>query len=185
MSKTTLQLTETTSMTTNDVVAMVDVSANQDKKMKKANFDNSKPYGELYSASGGTMTVAVINTWYLPTNGAGLTTDAGLLNEFTHDSATGKLTYTGTEDILVSIDCIAGLLSDGGNDDAKGAIFVNDSIITKSTQVCYADATEHNNQKLQCLVVLSKDDYVQTKWQNNTNTDNLTFATLHYKVTQI
>lgn len=184
MSKTTLQLTETVNATTNDVVAMVDISANQDKMMKKANFDNSKPYGEIYS-TGGTMTVAVVDTWYLPTNGGGLTFASGMLNEFTFDSATGRLTYTGEENITVNIDAIASVESDGNAATFKGAVFINDVLLARSEQQGYIDPTIHHVIPLGAMVTLGKDDYIQTKWQNNTATDDVNFLNIHYKISQI
>ena len=174
MAKTITQLTETTTTALDDVLHLVDISANQDKKIKASSFWNGKPYGELYVATGGLTTIALQSTWYNLTTGAAFVTTAGLLNNFSHDAATGKLTYDGTEDIVFDIAATLSILGATLGSEVKFAIGVNGSIVTKSIVNGLADANfYYGNYKPSCLQTLSEGDYVQVFVSNETGTDNI------------
>lgn len=172
MAKTVVQLTETTIIETDDLLHVVDISANQDKKIKAANLWNGKPYGELYVSTSGDTTIAVTNTYYNLMTGGVIATSSGNLNKFSH--ANGKLTYNGTETILVDIKASVSFFSALNNYNANFAIYKNGSIITPSVQNGKADNTNPFNLALNCLTTMATDDYIEIYVKNEDSADELT-----------
>lgn len=181
-SKNLKQLTEATSFLNNVLLYMVDTVTNENFKIKLANIWNNKPYADIYTATGGTTTITLINTWYNILNGSAFVTNDGILNQFTHDSATGKLTYTGEENIICEVNALLGIVSDTNNDEIQLAITINGTIVTRSIISSKADATFPLNSSTQALVELTNGDEVGVAIQNLTNADEMNIQNLNFRV---
>jgi len=189
MSKTIKQLTETTTLNTYDLFHIVDVDNDQDKKIKAANLWSGKPYGELSVTANTTndTPIAVSGTDYNITNGA-LTTTAGELKGFTHDSANGRLVYTGEEDItvLVNMSITAYMNAVGGSYLCAFSIFQDGAKITKAE---FSDAftgtgvAQFRNNSLTCILTMSQNSYIELYAANDTDTTDIMVYNLNMNVT--
>lgn len=195
MSKTITQLTETTTVDTDDILHIVDVSANQDKKIKAANLWSGKPYGALYlNGNSNVSTIAVAGTYYNITAGT-VTTTAGILNKFTHTAASGRLTYTGTEDVVCKIDvALSGTINDtlgsgGGNDDVRIDIRVNSNLLTGTRVQGYwngaAASHQYDAAPLTGITTLSNGDYIEIYITQLNGTDGVIINYLNLNVTAL
>ena len=183
MSKTTTQLTETTTSKTDDVFAMVDVENNQDKKMKFADFWNSKPFGEMYLYENSTATTIVGATTPALITDGGTVTTVGELNNFTHDGATGKLTYTGEEDIVVLVSFSLTMNSVSGTIGSKAILNLNGAGVTKTKVEGVLVISTWLTMAKSCLLTLSKNDYIQMKVTNESSNANVVVQDFNLNIT--
>ena len=191
MSKTVKQLTETTTLKTYDLIHVVDIDNDQDKKITSASFWSSKPYAELYVLGNSTATnIAVAGTKVNWTNN-GATSSAGDLIKFTHDSANGRLTYTGEGDIKVLINVSSSIgRSSASTNRTSGTIYISGAEQTKSEMQWLvgqngASPSGRRNGVCTMLATLSKDDYVEYYISNEDDTDNQIVSYLNMNITTL
>lgn len=192
MSKTVTQLTETTTVDTGDVLHIVDVSANQDKKIKVTDLWNAKPYGALYlSGNSNVSTVAVAGTYYNITAGT-VTTTSGIVNKFTHDSANGRLTYTGEDDAVCKIDvALSGTMNAtlGTNDEVFLAVYVNGALLTGTRVQTFWNGASSSQQyegvALTGITTLSENDYVEIYVTTQSTTTGVIIDYLNMNITAL
>jgi len=185
MSKTVEQLTETTTAEGVDLLHLIDVSASQDLKMKKANFHNSKPYASMYmSANGTSTTVAAGSTYYNITTG-GVTILLGQSNKFTY--ANGKMTYTGDEDIVVAIDLTLSATVSTTSSKAFFVIYINGVRYVRIESGVFITTGSSNlsNVAANGFATLSKDDYVEVFLINSTGAHNILVGQLSCTIKQV
>jgi len=187
MAKNITQLNATTTLAVDDVTNVVDVSANLDKKITMANFWSAKPYGELYLNGNTTdTTISVAGTKVNITTG-GITTSSGIVNLFTHTAASGRLTYNGTNDVVVEMNAAIDIGVNGGTDDVSLAFYINGSMVTKSEiRAGAGDYTAINPgdrvHSIQCLTTLSENDYIEIYVANEDATTDVRIQYLNFYV---
>ena len=186
MSKTINQLTETTTLDTNDLLHLVDVSANQDKKIKVANLWKGKPYGECYTYNNATNTVTPLDSAVFVTNSSAWTVTSGALNGFTLDTATGELTYTGTEDIIVSVNAFLSWYLIAGATEIRmlAEVFLNGVVVQNisAQQILRDTAVEVETTAISGLVALTNGDVLAVKITNKTNSDATRVTNFNFNV---
>ena len=160
--KTVTQLSEMTTAEGSDLLHMVDKSQNQDMKMQKANFHNSKPYGEMYITQGADdITVSVINTYYNITNGGAVTTTPNLLNKVVHTN--GRLTYTADEPIVTEVNLVMSGFAPTNDSSIRVAVYK--SGIKQDNLECLgrviASSPDAITVAVSGLLNLVKDDYLE------------------------
>ena len=177
MSKTITQLTESTTILPEDMLHVVDIASDQDKKIKAANLWSGKPYGELYVTNNTTLptVITTLGVAVSITNST-LITQAGLLKNFTHDSATGLLTYTGDEDItvMINIQCSNHLVSGVATRYLMLDLMYNDVVEVKGRG--YGSAyltTARRGISITCIKTISNGDTFSLNITNTTGTENI------------
>lgn len=191
MSKTVKQLTETTTAKTYDLLHIVDIDNDQDKKIKMSNVWGAKPYGESYVYGNSLQTtVSATNTPYDITNGALFTTTQGITNKFTLDTATGILTYTGEEDIIVEVSAVLSWVksSASGNAVVRAEIYLNGALANNLSVLDYIGNTTTNNPvttAINGLLSISNGDTIGLKVQNATDTNNFVISRANLNVKAI
>lgn len=189
MSKTITQLTESFAGNDYDMIHVVDIDNDQDKKMAFNSFWNSKPFGELYvyNNAANDTPIAVATTEYNITNGT-LTTTVGEVNHFSHTSASGRLTYTGTNDVKVAINLNAVLYMNGvgGSEQLRMMVYINGVKITKSETADIFVGTGggflYREISSALLYTLSNGDFIEIYVANDTDTVDVMVYNLNLNV---
>jgi len=174
MSKNITQLTESTTIKGEDVLHFVDVTSQLDKHIKAANLWNGKPYGGAFLNGNATATTIAASSVFYNIATGGVTTTTDLTNYFTHDAANCRLTYTGEEDIIFSIEAILSAISTTGTISSLAAFYVNGTGVTKSTTEEELIATTRTQMSVKTILQLSKGDYVEVFISNQTGATNIT-----------
>jgi hypothetical protein len=158
------QLTKITTAEGSDWLHVIDKSQGQDMKMAKADFHNSKPYGEFYLSANSTQ-VAIASTAYYPIDNNGVTTLAGGLNKFTHTN--NKLTYNGVEDAVCRVNLSGTYYPASSSARVFVAVFINGVIVNQGVSYSFiADPSEVQNIANSFLVTLAKGDFLQVYIRN-------------------
>lgn len=187
MSKTVTQLTETTTLDTNDLLHLVDVSAGQDKKIKASNLWSGKPYGEVYTYNNATNTASPLNTAVFVTNSSAWTLTSGLLNGFTLNTATGELTYTGAENIIVSINAFLSwhFITTGVTTiRVLAEVFLNGTVVQKISvqDTLTDDADTPTTTSISGLISITNGDVIAVKITNKINSNAVLISNFNLNV---
>lgn len=188
MSKTVKQLTLTSTAKTYDLIHTVDIDNDQDKKMTHAGFHSSKPYAELYVNGNATQTSIAVASANVNWTNNGATSTVGSTNKFTHDSANGRLTYTGEEDIVVMVHASISMARvSAGTNQGSASFYLSGAQQTKSEIHWMVEQTTggRTNGVLTCILTLSKNDYIDLFVANETDTDNQIVSYLNMNITTL
>ena len=184
MSKTIEQLSEITTAKGDDLLHIIDVSASQDMKMKKANFHNSKPFGSMFLSSNVTTTPLVVSTWANLVNGS-VTTTQSTSNIFTHTN--GRLTYPGDDSINVSVNLTANITVATASARIFIAVYKN-GVLQTNMQIgvwVITGGTTLSPIATSGIMTMAKNDYLEVFLYNANASNPVTVGQMNLNVAQL
>lgn len=189
MSKTVKQLTETTSVKTSDILHIVDLPNDQDKKITNANYWGSKPFVEMTLINEPDDIIISVASTAVNIAGGLVLPAAGLINKFTFSQPTGLMTYTGDNDVTgrVIVSTSLSHVAASANKQATLLVYLNGALVTKMQQQgpIISNTDGYNMFCVSGLITLSKDDFLQLFVTNETDTTNLEMRQLNFSFTTL
>jgi hypothetical protein len=163
-------------------ISAVTVTATEfiDSNGTDINDSQFKSNGEMYMAGNATSTsIAVVST---PVKVAGTTT-TGFLNNFTHNIALSRLTYTGETTQRFHITTT---LTAEGDGNALFLFFIAKNGVEQSNiEIQQQFSSNRSSVTLNGIIQLAQNEYVELWVQNDTNNKNITIVYENVTLVQI